>query len=101
MPILARLVAAGAMLAAAVGAHQALRDLAHVLVVAHRKGEVHRCDSAGIDDRRAAQLWRQPVRWFLDVSSPSCHGGSHLGFALRAEERVVRNHGPPAEGHEL
>jgi hypothetical protein len=37
----------------------------------------------------------------LDVSGPSCHGGSHLGFALLAEERIVRNHGPPAEGHDL
>jgi hypothetical protein len=37
----------------------------------------------------------------LDVSSPSGHGGSHLGFALLAEERIVRNQGPPAEGHEL
>src|SRR5262249_51381827 len=70
-----------------------------MLVIADRKGEMHRRDAVGADDGRAAQLGRHPVRWLLDVSGPSCHGGSHLGFALLAEERIVRNHRPPAEGH--
>ena len=42
----------------AVRAHQALGDLAHVLVVADREGEMHRRGAVAADDLRRARVRR-------------------------------------------
>ena len=47
----------------AVRAHQALRDLAHVLVVADRKGEMHRRGAVAADDLRPARIRRGGLRF--------------------------------------
>ena len=46
----------------AVRAHQALRDLAHVLVVADRQGEMHRRGAVAADDLRPARVRRGGLR---------------------------------------
>jgi hypothetical protein len=46
----------------AVRPHQALRDLAHVLVVADREGEVHRRGAVAADDLRPARVRRGRLR---------------------------------------
>ncbi len=71
----------------AVGANDALRDLAHVLVVGDRQREMHERGAAAGDDLRTAQVGRAAV-------------GGRLGGHVALPERCVRRRatGMPSSG---
>ncbi len=78
----------------ALRAHDPLRDLAYVLVVADRERKVERGGAIGADDLRAAQLGcGAPRRRIVSgrvVSSVSSHGGSPSSTGLVIEGTGVR-----------